>query len=263
MEQFFIKQITDYELFNKQPDVSLNGFFDYYDTKETLLNFNYNNNNEENTYEIVENLSEDEIKEKDDFIKTIDDELLRIKKFFEFLIVNLDLNKITIPYYKTYDYSNVPNNLRSKIKTNHQFDIKKFLINNGIKKETLLPKIELITNKKSNELNLNEPKLMLFAILIKIIEIFNCYNKCLLYSKDIVQENPNLIKTKELNLVLINTSLFTMVDNNIEITHFNLIKNAFNKNTINNKKATTVSITSSNKIVIVKNTNKTFEIFFK
>lgn len=264
MVQHFISNITNNDLFNKQPNISLDGILNYYDTKEQLIIYeNYIQGSTESSnenYEIIDDLTEDEEKAKDDFIKTLTDEEARVKKIMEYLIVNVDLNKITIPNYKIYDYSNTPKHLRNKINTNHPFDLKKFLIKNGIAKGELIPTIEKMTNKKANELNLNEMKTMIYFILTKVFEIYNAYNKSILYSKEILKEKPLFYKNKDA-LVSLNPNLMKLDINNnnkIEVIHLNTIKNAFAKNTNSDKKSSTVSINSSTTIIIEK-TNINFK----
>ena len=273
MVQHFISNITNTDLFNKQPNISLNGIFDYYDTKEILINYDNSNsidNSNENlndNFEIIDNLTEEEEKDKADFIKTLEEEEVRVKKIIEYLIINLDFtnNKIFVPHYKIYDYSNTPNYLKKKINNNHPFDLKKFLIKNGVGKGELTPIIETMINKKASDLQLTEMKVMTFFILSKILEIYNAYNKSILYSKAILQENPQIIKNKEA-LVSLNPNIMKIdinANNKIEIFHLNTIKNAFSKITNNTKKATSVSINSSTTIIIEKNSNKGFDINFK
>jgi len=258
MEQLFIKNIINNELFNKLPNIKLNGLLNYYDTKENIISFDndYIINIDYNKTDIDEN----DIKEIDDYLKEIIAELTKVKKVMEYLIVNLQLNKLNIPYYKVYDYSNIPNNLKSKIKTNHLFDIKKFIIKNGIHKEELIKTIKILLAQDELKININEMKLMIFFILIKIFELYNIYNKSLLYSIELIKENPNIIKNKNDNLIIINKNNFLINNDIIEINHYNLIKNAYSKNNINNKKATVVNITSSTKITINKNNEILFNV---
>jgi hypothetical protein len=252
MEQLFIKNILNQDLFNKLPNIKLNGLLNYYDTKEEIIfydtdykiNIDYDKND----------LEEDDVKEIDDYLKEIISEITKIKKVMEYFIVNLQINKLHIPFYKIYDYSHIPNNLKSKIKPhNHIFDIKKFLVKNGIQKDELMKSIKILLDKDELFMNMNETKLMTFFILIKIIEIFNIYNKCLLYSIELIKEQPIVIKNKMDNLVKIDKNNFVINNDIIEINHHNLIKNAYAKNNKNDKKTTTVSITSSSKIVFNKN----------
>lgn len=272
MEQLFIKNIIDKELFNNQPNIIFDDLFNYYDTKETIISFDNKNNNEyiiidksdlneKNIHEIdnidKSNLNEKEQEDKDTYIKNINDELARIKKVFEYLIVNIEFNKILIPNYKNYDYSNISNNLKSKIKSNnHIFDIKKFFIKNSINKNEFDIFISKIFNKNIIELNLNDIKRMSYYILIKIFELYNEYNKSLLYSLDLLNKYDFLFRNKEDYLININSNYFNIINDKIEINLFNTIKNLYSKNNKNN-------ILKSNILVISKNKNNIFEFNFK
>ena len=194
-------------------------------------------------------------------IKVLNDEKKRIIKILEYLIVNIDIHKIQLPFYKIYDYDNVSNLMKNKIKkhsNNNFFDIIKFNIKNGVNKnkEFIISQFSTMTNIKKFD-NLNEIKLATFFILIKIIEIFNVYLKSIQYSIDIINENP--LNTNEDILVNMDNKFFNITDDEINIYHHNLIKNSFNKNIDKNK----FSITSSTIIKIKRNSNKNFEIFFK
>jgi hypothetical protein len=272
MEQLFIKNIIDKELFNNQSNIIFDDLFNYYDTKETIISFDNKNNNdyiiidksdlnEKNIDEIdnidKSNLNEKEQEDKDTYIKNINDELARTKKVFEYLIVNIDFNKILIPNYKNYDYSNIPNNLKSKIKSNnHIFDIKKFFIKNSININDFDKVISKLLNKNIIELNLNDTKRMSFYILITNFELYNNYNKSLLYSLDLLNKYPFLFRNKEDYLININSNYFNIINDKIEINLFNTIKNLYSKNNKNN-------IFKSNNLIISKNKNNYFEFNFK
>jgi len=262
METLFIKNIINYNLFDKQPNILLDGLLNYYDTKKEIFFFTNNKDDNKDDYEIIinidnSNLSENEEEDKNNFIKLINDEINRIKKIFEYLIINIDINKLTIPYYKIYNYNDIPKNLRSKIKVhNHIFDIKKFIIKNNINKDEISNTIALLLNKNNKDLILNDHKIMIFYILIKIFEFYNIYNKCLLYSLETLNEYPYIIRNKEEYLININSNLFTILNDKIEINHFNKIKNVFGKNNDKN-------ILNTTTILISKNNNKNYELSFK
>ena len=267
MVQHLIKNIINKRLFDIQPSLNIDSLFLYNINNENILKFNnltldkteddfvYINDINENEY-----LNEIEEKEKEDYIKTIQEEIIRINKIMEYLVINININKINIPNYKIYDYSELSNNLRTKVKTkNHKFDIKLFLIKNKINKD----EIEIIAKRFLNtdilNFNLSENKQMVLFILSKIIEIYDYYHKNLLYSLAIINEIPLLIKDKEKdnsysNLININKDIININDTKTIITlnHYNLIKNAFNKS--ENKLTSKIELTKSKDI---------FEIIFK
>lgn len=264
METLFIKKVVNYELFNKRPSIVLDGLFSLNNKQEQLITFTENNDNED--YEFILNienidktdLNEDEEKERNNFITCINDEITKTANIMKYLIANIDLHKINVRHYKIYDYSNTPNHLKRKIKPhNHIFDAKKFIIKNCIDKtkmNTIISQITLSTSNENNEL-----KLMAYFIISKIIDFYNTYNKCLLYSLEILKEHPYIIRYKDDYLVSINPTYFTQKDDTITIAHHNNIKNAFIKvdttdNSNNNSKSTLINIS--------KNKNNNYEINF-
>jgi len=261
MEFLFIKEIINEELFKKIGDVKLKGLFNYYENKINLIEFN-NINNEKDDYEFIiddknenVNLTEDEEKEKKEYLEKVDEELSRIKKIMEYLVVNIELLKIQVPHFKIYDYSNVSKHIKSKIKStnhNHQLDIKKFLLKNKISNDEIVEKIKVLIDT-TDEIKLNEFKLMSSFIMITIINIYNYYNKSLEYSKELLNEFPFVIKNKDIKLCKIDNEIININNDEIKIKHCGLIKNSY--------------ISSNNKIGdfinIGKNKNKNFEILFK
>ena len=224
METLFIKKLVNKELFCLSETNDENKE-DY----EYIINID----NIDNT-----NLNEEEEKVKDSFIAMANEELNRINAIVNYFSTNINVNKVFVPYYKVYDYSNTPNNLKRKINThNHIFDIKKFILKNNIDK-----------NKNMAEF-----------ILSKIFELLSEYNKCLLYSLLLLKEHPYLIRYKTDYLVSINPTLFTIINDEINIHHHNKIKNAYIKN--DDKKPQTN--TKSTIIKIIKNKNNIYEITFK
>lgn len=258
MENLFIKNIINQQLFDNSPSLIIDGIFDYNPEKIDLISFT----KIQEEFEIIDKDIDEELKnKKDEMIKVLNDEKKRIIKILEYLIVNIDIHKIQLPFYKIYDYDNVSNLMKNKIKkhsNNNFFDIIKFNIKNGVNKnkEFIISQFSTMTNIKKFD-NLNEIKLATFFILIKIIEIFNVYLKSIQYSIDIINENP--LNTNEDILVNMDNKFFNITDDEINIYHHNLIKNSFNKNIDKNK----FSITSSTIIKIKRNSNKNFEIFFK
>lgn len=256
MEFLFIKEIINYELFNKIVDVKLKGLFNYYQNKIELIEFECNNHLTDDFEFVIDsenqNLTEEEEKEKKEYLEKVDEELLRIRKIIEFLVVNVELLKIQVPHFKIYDYSNVSKHIKSKIKSNnHQLDIKKFLIRNKIDSDEIIKKTQELLDT-TNEIKLNEFKLMSGFILINVINIYNYYNKCLLYSKELVQEFPFVIKNKDNKLCKIDNEIITMNNDEIKIKHYGLIKNGYMSN---NKIGDFINIH--------KNKDKNFEILFK
>jgi hypothetical protein len=262
MEFLFIKEIINQELFKKIGDVKLKGLFNYYENKINLIEFN-NINNEKDDFEFIiddknenDNLTEDEEKEKKEYLEKVDEELSRIKKIMEYLVVNIELLKIQIPHFKIYDYSNVSKHIKSKIKStnhNHPLDIKKFLLKNKISNDDIVEKLKVLIDNNTDEIKLNEFKLMSSFIIITIINIYNYYNKSLEYSKELLKEFPFVIRNKDIKLCKIDNEIINMNNDEIKIKHYGLIKNSY--------------ISSNNKIGdfinINKNKNKNFEILFK
>jgi hypothetical protein len=258
MENTFIKTIINRHLFDNSQSLITDGIFDYNPEKIDLISFTKN----KEEFEIIDkDIDEDLKNKKNEMIKVLNEEKKRIIKILEYLIVNIDIHKIHLPFYKTYDYDNVANYMKTKIKkhsNNNFFDIVKFNTKNNINKnkDFIISYFSAMTNIKHFD-NLNEIKLATFFILIKIIELFNIYLKSIHYSIDLINENP--LNTNEDYLINMDNKFFNITDNEIDIYHHNLIKNSFNKNIDKNK----FSITSSTIIKIKKNSNKNYEIFFK
>lgn len=258
MENLFIKTIINRELFDNSSSLIFDGIFDYNPEKINIVSFTKN----QEEFEIIDKVIDEELKnKKDEMIKVLNDEKKRIIKILEYLIDNIDIYKVQLPFYKIYDYDNVSNFMKNKIKkhsNNNYFDIMKFIIKNNINKnkDLIISQFSIMTNNKIYD-NLNENKLAIFFILIKIIEIFNIYLKSIHYSIDIINENPS--NTNEDYLINMDNKFFNITDDEINIYHHNLIKNSFNKNMDKNK----LSITSSTIIKIKRNSNKNFEIIFK
>jgi len=236
----FISDISNNFLYSSQPSLNINGIFNYDINKEILI-FNSNdisNNNSNEDFEIVEvedinenKLNEEEEKEKILYINEIKDEILRINRIIEYLIINVDINKISIPYYKIYDYSELSKNLRTKIKNNnHIFDIKKFILKNRINNDEFKNLVKKSLNKE--DVNLNEFKQMTFFILLQIINIYDNYQKALKYSLAIIDKSPLIFKNKEQIINISKTKDFFNINdtnNSIIIHHLDLIKNTFSK----------------------------------
>lgn len=258
MEFLFIKEVINQELFNKIPDIKLKGLFNYYENKIDLIEFQSNNLTDD--FEIINNdndnenynLTEEEEKERKEYLEKVEEELMRIKKIMEYLVVNIELLKIQIPHFKIYDYSNVSKHIKSKIKSNnHQLDIKKFLLKNKINNDEIVNKVKELLDT-TNDFKLNEFKLMSNFIMISIINIYNNYNKNLLYSKELIKEFPYVIKNKDNNLCKIQNEIISLNNDEIKIKHFGLIKNSYMSN---NKIGDFINIQ--------KNKDKNFEILFK
>ncbi len=230
---FFIKKIINNELLTNIPNIIYDGIYNYDINKQELINFTtpFINNNFE--YLIIDkdistsNLNEEEENEKNAYINDLTNEQIRIKKVIEYLIINVEISKINILNYKIYDYSNTSNHIRSKIKTNHNFDIKHFIIKNKINREKIQKQMSLMLNKPIGDMN--ETKLMSYYLLIFIIDIYNIYNKCINYSIELLKEHPYIHRKKEDYLLNINPNYFKIVNDEIEIMHHNLIKNAYKK----------------------------------
>jgi len=260
METLFIKNIVNTELFNKLPSINTDGIFSVDNKQEQIIKFENNNYNDE--YEFIlnidninnEDLNEDEEKDKNNYISMINEEYKKLTTIIKYIIANIDIEKVIIPDYKIYDYSNIPKNLKSKIKShNHIFDAKKFIMKNNIDKTIINTIISKMKNKELKETN--ELKIIAFFIITKIMDIFDKYNKCLLYSLELLKEYPYIFRYKDDYLITINESYFTINDNNITINHHNIIKNTFIKNNNDNKKSTLINIG--------KNKNNNYEINFK
>jgi len=260
METLFIKNIVNGELLNKMPSINTDGIFSVDNKQEQIIRFENNNFNDE--YEFILNidninnddLNEEEEKAKNDYILSINEEYKKITSIIKYIIANIDIEKVIIPDYKIYDYSNVPKNLKSKIKShNHIFDAKKFIMKNNIDKTNINAIISKMKNKDLKDSN--ELKIIAFFIIIKIMDILDKYNKCLLYSLELLKEYPYVFRYKDDYLLSINDSYFTITDNNITLMHYNIIKNAFIKNNNDNKKSSIINIS--------KNKNNNYEIIFK
>lgn len=263
MNKTLISNITNQDLFNNQSSLILDGILNYDINKHELLKFT------EEEYEVIDkitdNTSNDTSNEEEEYIKGVNDEIDRINKIIEFLVVNLDINKMTIPYYKVYDYSDLPKNLRTKVKSNsHIFDIKNFIMKNRINKDEIEIYSKKILNRNQLNFNLTENKIMIVFILMKIFNIYEYYHKCLNYSLKVLKENPELIKNKNKdgsysNLITINET------KNKELMNLNDLKTSFSINCIDEiKNGYTKTGKISSKIEINKNKDKDlYEIIFK
>jgi len=256
---FFIKKIINNQLFTNTPTIDINDIFNYDINKTELINFVNLNKTETDDFEYLiidkdisnANLNEEEEKEKNAYVNDLLNEGIRVKKVIEYLITNVEISKVNILNYKPYDYSNTSNHIRSKIKTNHNFDIKTFIIKNKINKEKIQKQMSLMLNKSLNDMN--EFKLMNYYLFIFIIDIYNIYNKCIYYSIELLKEHPYLYRKKEEYLLNINPNYFKIVNDEIEIMHHNLIKNAYKKD----KDKTTTCI------ILKKTKSKKYELDFK
>ena len=211
--------------------------------------------------EIVNEFAKDEC----DIIPKLKDEKSKIIKLLELLIVNIDIQKIQLPHFKIYNYENVANHMKTKIKkhsNNNYFDIIKFNLKNGINKDKDLI-LETIKQMSNIDINKDDIKLAIYFILIKIINLFDCYLKCIHYSIELLNDEPSIIKNENFKDFIINldNTYFNFVDDEININHHNLIKNSYAKNVDKNKSS--MSITSSTIIKLKKNSNKNYEIYFK
>lgn len=270
MNKILISNITNQDLYNNQSSLILDGILHYDINKQELIKFtdttNTTNNTEEE-YEVIDKITDDnnDKNELEEYVKGIKEEIDRINKIMEFLVVNLDINKMTIPYYKVYDYSDLPKNLRTRVKSNsHIFDIKKFIMKNKINKDDIEAYSKKILNRSQLNFNLTENKIMIVFILMKIFNIYEYYHQSLNYSLKVLKENPELIKNKEkdgsfINLININETknkeLMNLNDlkTTFSISYFDEIKNGYNK---------TGKI--GTKIEINKNKDKDiYEIIFK
>lgn len=246
-------EICNQHLFNKIPDVKLNGIFNYYENKINIIEFDVPNKNDDFEF-IVDvdgsSLSEKDEEEKNKYLKELDEEIIKIKKVIEYLLINVDFLKIQVANFKVYDYSSTPKHIRNKIKV-HNFDIKQFINKNKINKNELINKIKDVLNT-SNEINLNENKIMSSFVLLEIINIYNNYNKRLNYSKQLLEEIPGIIKDKDTKLVKIDKTIINLSDDEIVINHNGNIKNSY---ATNDKLGMFISIK--------KNKDKNFVISFK
>ena len=261
MEHFFIKNFINTSLYLKCPSLDLKGIFNYYPDKQSIISFI---SQETEEFEIINKEEDNDLNE---MISKLKDEKARIIKLLEFLIVNMDIHKIQLPHYKIYDYENVANHMKNKIKkhsNNNFFDIVKFNLKNGINKdkEKIIETIRLMTNDDVILIK-DDFKMAIYFILIKIINLFDIYLKCIHYSIELLNDNPQIIKDDNIKDLIVNIDdkLFDLIDDEININHHNLIKNSYNKNVDKNKSS--ISITSSTIIKLKKNSNKNYEIYFK
>lgn len=259
MEHLFIKNFKNPSLFLKCPSIDIQGIFDYNPEKETIISFT---SQETEDFEII---NKDDDKDFNELISKLKDEKSRIIKLLELLIVNADIQKIQLPHFKIYNYENVANHMKTKIKkhsNNNYFDIVKFNLKNGINKDKELI-LETIKQMSNTDINKDDIKLAIYFILIKIINLFDIYLKCVHYSIELLNDEPSIIKNENFKDFIINldNTYFNFVDDEININHHNLIKNSYAKNIDKNKSS--MSITSSTMIKLKKNSNKNYEIYFK
>jgi hypothetical protein len=259
MEHLFIKNFKNPSLFLKCPSIDIQGIFDYNPEKETIISFT---SQETEEFEII---NKDDDKDFNELISKLKDEKSKIIKLLELLIVNIDIQKIQLPHFKIYNYENVANHMKTKIKkhsNNNYFDIIKFNLKNGINKDKDLI-LETIKQMSNIDINKDDIKLAIYFILIKIINLFDCYLKCIHYSIELLNDEPSIIKNENFKDFIINldNTYFNFVDDEININHHNLIKNSYAKNVDKNKSS--MSITSSTIIKLKKNSNKNYEIYFK
>ncbi len=259
MEHLFIKNFKNPSLFLKCPSIDIQGIFDYNPEKETIISFT---SQETEEFEII---NKDDDKDFNELISKLKDEKSRIIKLLELLIVNADIQKIQLPHFKIYNYENVANHMKTKIKkhsNNNYFDIVKFNLKNGINKDKELI-LETIKQMSNTDINKDDIKLAIYFILIKIINLFDIYLKCIHYSIELLNDEPSIIKNENFKDFIINldNTYFNFVDDEININHHNLIKNSYAKNVDKNKSS--MSITSSTIIKLKKNSNKNYEIYFK
>lgn len=135
METLFIKNIINRPLFDNTPDLNINGLFNYNPEKEELISFT----KKCEEFEIIDKEIDDELKKKkEEMINVLINEKNRIIKILEYIIVNIDIFKIQLPFYKIYDYENISKFMKTKVKkhsNNNFFDIIKFNIKNNINKD--------------------------------------------------------------------------------------------------------------------------------
>jgi len=258
MEHLFIKNFKNPSLFLKCPSIDIQGIFDYNPEKETIISFTYQETEE---FEII---NKDDDKDFNELLSKLKDEKSRIIKLLELLIVNIDIQKVQLPHFKIYNYDNVANHMKTKIKkhsNNNYFDIVKFNLKNGINKDKELI-FETIKKMSNIDVNKDEIKSAIYFILIKIINLFDCYLKCIYYSIELLNDEPSIIKNENFKDYIINLDIpyFNIIDDEININHHNLIKNSYAKNIDKNKSS--LSITSSTMIKLKKNSNKNYEIYF-
>ena len=260
MEHLFIKDIIDYNLFNNTPSIITNNLFNYYDTKEIIVQFDNNNDNNEE-FEVI-NIEKEKSQEIINYLNDINKEKARVLKVLEFLIVNIDINKLELPNYKKpSNYDDVPKYLKNKIRKhpNNPFDINKFFLKNNLKKDEIINIISKMTSKTENDYkDKNEIKIAIYFILIKIIEIFNYYYKSLNYSIELLNNKPEIFTKDNKDDLIININkyqeMFKINNNEIYFNHFGIIKNAFSKD--NKEKLIFMTIFS-------KTENGNYKISFK
>lgn len=258
MEFLFIKKIIDKKLFDNSSDIIIDEIFNYYDNKEKLIDFNnLLNKDESNDYEFIIDvdttpLNENETEEMNIYISAIKEEINRIQKVVEYLIANVDINKIKLLNYKIYNYDNTSKFIKSKVKNNnHNFDLKKFILKNKIDKNEIIEKMKKMTIKDVGQ-QVSENKLMIYFLLIKIIDFYNYYNKCLTYSLKLLEEYPYIYKNKNDYLIEITNKYMNVTNDEINFYHYNLIKNAY---VSTNKLGDTINLK--------RGSDKNFEISFK
>jgi hypothetical protein len=256
---FFVSSIYDNDIYIKTPNISYKGLFDYYENKEEVIKYNIvdiGNDMNIEEFEIIDkddNINIDDKKEmRDGLIKGFEEERKRTEKVIEYLVVNADINKLELSYFKSYDYNDVHKYMRTKIKkhTNY-FDIKNFMNKNKINKDFLINLFDL----KENNLSMN--KICVYHILYKIIDIYNQYNKALIYSIELLKKYPKLLnEDKYLDyLVKINPNLFLIKNDEINILHLNEIKNAYSrkeeKKQMSIQSSTTILFNKMHKILFI------------
>ena len=256
---FFISSIYDNDIYLKTPNVSYKGLFDYYDNKKEIITYNIvdignDMNNEE--FEIIDKEIDENKEMREGLIKGFEDERQRTKKIIEYLIVNIDINNLEFPYYKTYDYQEIPKYMKTKIKKHTNFfDINVFINKNKINKDFIINLFDL----KMISNDLSTTKVCIYYILYKIIDLYNQYNKALLYSIELLKKYPELLKNdKYLDyLVKINPEHFIIKNDEIYVIHLNEIKCAYSrKEEIVGKEGNKVAIQSSTMITFQKKDKK-------
>lgn len=255
MEFLFIKKIIDTQIFNKIAEVNINDIFNYYPTKTDLITFCNTGSTDGNDYEYVidvdsDPLNEKEEEEKSKYVNSLKEEVLKTSKVIEYLIANVEISKLKVANFKIYNYDNTSKHIKSKIKSgNHNLDVKKFILKNKIDRDAIVSKMKEmgVIVQGTDDL-----KLMSYFILIKIIEIYNTYNKCLVYSINLLEEYPYMIRKKDEYLSLIDNKFINITNDEINIYHHNLIKNSYNSN---NKIGESINLK--------RDKNKNFEILFK
>lgn len=264
MEFLFIKRIIDKNLFESKA-IIYNDLFNYHSEKTELIKYSNENtdktdnesNKDKDEYEFVSltPLNEKEEEEMKNYLLQVKEEITRIEKVIEYMIVNIpDIHKIKLLNYKTYDYDNTSKFIKSKVKAkanSHNFDIIKFILKNKINKDEVLMKIKEMTVKDDGS-SISENKLAVYYLIIKIIEFFDIYNKSLNYSLKLLEENPYIYRDKDECLSIIDKKFINLTNDELIFYHHDQIKNAYSTN---NK--------HGEMIVIKRGTDKNFEILFK